>query len=60
MPANSSTRICHWCHNDLSDRTITISETDDDTTAINDWLVCSWACADQLVTRFLRSNRSDG
>jgi hypothetical protein len=40
-------------------RRVVVTETVADSAAVNDWAMCSWACAHELVTRMLRSGRDD-
>lgn len=48
---------CHWCHEAIEAQTVVVTETERASTAVNDWILCSWACAHELVTRMLRSGR---
>lgn len=50
---------CRHCQAVLGVRTVTITEADATTSADGVWVLCSWACARELVVRMVRSARDD-
>ena len=58
MPdATSRPWVCHWCHGEFSGTELVVAERDPDAPSVNEWVLCSWACAHELVTRMLRTGR---
>lgn len=56
MDAGSSDpRSCYWCRGPMGPTHLRIAHADPSASWVNDWLLCSWACAHELVARELRS-----
>jgi hypothetical protein len=51
--------LCSQCHTRLGARRVTIAERDNGSTVVSDWTFCSWACAPELVIRFVRLGRDE-
>ncbi len=52
-------QLCSQCHARLGIRRITLVERDTGSTAESEWTFCSWACARELVIRFVRLGRDE-
>jgi hypothetical protein len=56
---SAAAELCSQCLTRLGARRITIVERDIASTAVSDWTLCSWACARELVIRFVRLGRDE-
>jgi hypothetical protein len=56
---SAAPQTCSQCNIPLGEPRIAIIERDTASTAVSDWAFCSWACARELVIRFVRQGRDE-
>ena len=56
---STAPQLCSQCRTPLGPRRVIITERDTGSSAVSDWTLCSWACARDLVVRFVRLGRDE-
>ena len=51
--------VCSRCNAPVGKRSVTVIEREAASTVVSDWTLCSWACAGELVNRFVRLGRDE-
>jgi hypothetical protein len=55
-PVGSAER-CFRCGAPLTERTVSLTESETNTSAVSAWVLCSWECAAEFTARMVRTGR---
>jgi hypothetical protein len=53
----ASAERCFRCGGPLVERTVSLTESETTTSAVSEWLMCSWECAAEFTGRMVRTGR---